>query len=97
MPYVLKANKKEIEVRINRLTNFMGLSENGFDGFLNWVLDMREQIGIPHTLKEIGIDTEKSETVGKMAIEDPSAGGNPIQFTADQYQQIFLNAVNGEL
>lgn len=97
MPYVLKANRQEIETRLNRLTQYMGLSDGGFDGFLSWVLELRKQIGIPNTLAEIGIDSSKAETVGKMAVEDPSAGGNPIQFSAEQYQQIFLDAVNGTL
>lgn len=97
MPYVLKANQAAIEQRIDRLTQYMGLDVTGFNGFTAWVLQLREQVGIPHTLSEIGIDAAQAETVGKMAVEDPSAGGNPISFTAQQYQQIFENAVNGEL
>ncbi len=97
MPYVLKANQAAIEQRIDRLTQYMGLDVTGFNGFMAWVLQLREQVGIPHTLSEIGIDAAQAETVGKMAVEDPSAGGNPISFTAQQYQQIFENAVNGEL
>jgi alcohol dehydrogenase class IV len=97
MPYVLKANRLEIEQRIDRLTRYMGLTDIGFDGFMAWVLELREQLGIAHTLAGIGIDEAQAETVGKMAVEDPSAGGNPISFSADQYQQIFVNAVMGKL
>jgi len=97
MPYVLKANQNEIEQRLDRLTSYMGLAENGFDGFMGWVLALREQLGIPHTLAGIGIHETQAETVGKMAVEDPSAGGNPISFNAGQYQQIFINAVKGDL
>ncbi len=97
MPYVLKANCVEIEQRLDRLTRYMGLAQTGFDGFLQWVLDLREQLGIPHTLAALDIDLAQAELVGNMAIEDPSAGGNPIQFTAAQYQQIFTNAVEGKL
>ncbi len=97
MPYVLKANRSEIEQRIDRLTRYMGLSETGFDGFMNWVLEMRKQLKIPHNLADINIDTDQAESVGKMAVEDPSAGGNPISFSAEQYQQIFIDAVNGNL
>ncbi len=97
MPYVLKANRNEIEQRLDRLTRYMGLAETGFDGFMAWVLALREQLGIPHTLAGIGIDETQAETVGKMAVEDPSAGGNPISFNAGQYQQVFVNAVKGDL
>jgi alcohol dehydrogenase class IV len=97
MPYVLKANQIEIEQRIDRLTHYMGLDETGFGGFMSWVLRLRDKVGIPHTLAGLGIDTAQAETVGKMAVEDPSAGGNPISFSAEQYQKIFEDAVNGEL
>ena len=97
MPYLLQANRSEIEQRIERLTQYMGLEECGFTGFMTWVLKLREQLAIPHTLADIGIDDSRAETVGKMAVEDPSSGGNPISFSAREYQQIFINAVKGVL
>jgi len=97
MPYVLKANRSEIEERLTQLTAYMGLAEPGFDAFLNWVLELRTSLGIPHTLAEIDINTQQAKRVGTMAVDDPSAGGNPIQFNAEQYQQIFEDAVNGIL
>jgi alcohol dehydrogenase class IV len=97
MPYVLKANRREIEQRITRLTRYMGLGETGFDGFMSWVLQMRDKLSIPHTLQEIDIDKTQAEAVGTMAVADPSAGGNPISFSAMDYQQIFTDAVNGNL
>jgi len=97
MPYVLQANRSEIEARIDRLTRYMGLEKTGFEGFLAWVLELRTQLDIPHTLAGIGIDDAQAELVGKMAVEDPSAGGNPISFNAEQYQQIFSDAVAGNL
>lgn len=96
MPYVLKANQAVIEEKLSRLALYIGL-EGSFDAFLQWVLDLRKQLGIPHTLAEIGIDAEKSELVGRMATEDPSAGGNPIAFSESEYSQLFQNAVQGVL
>lgn len=97
MPYVLKANQEAIASRIDRLTRYMGFATPGFDAFLDWVLDLRRQLAIPHTLAEIDIDDSRAETVAGMAIEDPSAGGNPISFSREQYQQIFVNGVQGVL
>ncbi|WP_281648001.1 iron-containing alcohol dehydrogenase [Parendozoicomonas sp. Alg238-R29] len=97
MPYVLKANREAIEGCITRLANYLQLEDGSFDGFLNWVLELRKTVGIPHSLSEIGIDTAQAEKVGVMATEDPSAGGNPITFTTSQYASIFTKAVNGDL
>jgi len=96
MPYVLKANRTVIAEKLSRLALYIGL-EGSFEAFLQWVLDLREQLDIPHSLAAIGIDAEQAELVGRMAIEDPTAGGNPIAFTAAEYSQLFKNAVRGEL
>lgn len=97
MPYVLKANRSAIEEKIDRLTRYMNLTETGFDGFLDWILELRAQLGIPHTLAEIDIDDGNGETVGEMAFADPSAGGNPISFSGQQYHHLFQDAVAGKL
>ncbi len=97
MPYVLQANREAIEERIQRLTRYLGLAEQNFSGFMNWVITLRKDLAIPHTLAEIDIDDSQAETVGKMAVEDPSAGGNPISFSAGEYQRIFVQAVKGDL
>jgi alcohol dehydrogenase class IV len=61
------------------------------------VLDIRTKLQIPHALSLIDIDEAKAELVGQMSAVDPSAGGNPIEFSAAQYSEIFLNAVKGQL
>ncbi|WP_207061649.1 iron-containing alcohol dehydrogenase [Motiliproteus sp. SC1-56] len=97
MPYVLKANREAIEARIVRLSRYLGLKQASFDGFLEWVLALRGQLEIPHTLTDIGIGDSGAERVGRMAVADPSAGGNPIPFDAERYSAIFCDAVNGRV
>ncbi len=97
MPYVLKANQAAIKKHMDRLTRYLDLKETGFSGFLSWVLALREELAIPHRLSALDIDDSRAETIGNMAVEDPSAGGNPIAFSADEYQRIFVDAVNGNL
>ncbi len=97
MPYVLKANRSAIEEKTDRLNRYLGLANSGFDGFLDWVIELRAQLGIPHTLAAINIDDHDSETVGRMAVADPSAGGNPINLRSEDYRRIFQDAVTGQL
>jgi alcohol dehydrogenase class IV len=96
MPYVLKANRRKIEREIERAAAYLGI-KGGFDGFFRWILALRKEIGIPHTLAEIGIDTSRLDEVAAMAIKDPSAGGNPIAFTEKQYRALAKRCVTGEL
>ena len=96
MPYVLKANRRKIEKDIERAAAYLGI-KGGFNGFLKWVLALRKEIGIPNALKDIGIDTKRLGEVAAMAIKDPSAGGNPIQFTERQYKALARKCVIGDL
>ena len=96
MPYVLKANAPAIEDPMNRLARYLDLPERGFNGVLDWVLQLRSDLKIPHTLEEIGINAEQAALVGKMAAADPSAGSNPIPFTADDYSKIFAEACRAD-
>ncbi len=94
MPYVLEFNRSAIETRIARLAAYLGL-EATFDAFLNWVLDLRRELEIPHTLGEIGIPLEGVPELAKMAIVDPSAGGNPIALTIENVTPLFEKAIKG--
>ena len=96
MPYVLKANRRAIEPDIKRAAAYLGI-KGGFGGFLGWVLALRQEIGIPHTLGDIGIDTARLDVVAAMAMKDPTAGSNPIAFTKRQYKALALKCVTGNL
>ncbi len=97
MPYVLKANREAIKERLARAADYLGLENGGFDGFQQWVLELRSELEIPHGLADIGIDDHEAERIGEMAMADPSAGGNPIAFDAETYSRIFRDAVHGRL
>ena len=97
MPYVLLANEVAVAPVLSRAAAYLDLEHRSFDGFLNWVLKLRSDIGIPDCLADIGIDDGQVARLSDMAVADPSAAGNPIPFTAAQYAQILQRAIGGEL
>ncbi len=97
MPYIVKANRGIITAQIERLGNYLRLDDPTFNGFMNWILAMRRQLEIPHTLSTIDIDESQAERIGKMSVVDAAAAGNPIAFSAERYAEIFVDAVNGSL
>ncbi|MBN8430732.1 iron-containing alcohol dehydrogenase [Microbulbifer salipaludis] len=97
MPYVLAANRVAIEEPMSRLSRYLALPSAGYQGVLDWVLFLRRDLGIPHSLGEIGIDVAQSGRVGTMAAQDPSALGNPVAFDAGSYQRLFETACVGDL
>ena len=97
MPYVLKANQTAIASRIGHLSRYLMLDDVSFNGFMNWILEMRSQLAIPHSLSAIGIDAAQATRIGAMSVSDPAAGGNPIAFDTERYAKIFTDAVSGVL
>jgi alcohol dehydrogenase class IV len=95
-PYVLAFNKKAIEPKIKRLAAYIGLKPN-FRAFMDFVLELREQCGIPHTLAGLKVDDSKVDTIVKMAPEDPTAGGNPVKLDKRAARTIFTRALEGRL
>ena len=86
-----------IEARITHLARAIGIVNPGFDSFLGWVLELRETLTIMPDLAALGIDDSQAERIGRMAKADPSSGTNPLQFTANEYQALFLRALSGDL
>ncbi|APZ44400.1 iron-containing alcohol dehydrogenase [Acidihalobacter ferrooxydans] len=97
MPYVLVFNRPAIETRLEAAARYLGLPQPGFDGFLQWVMALREQLDIPHTLAELGVDAAAAGRIAAEAEQDPSAAGNPVPVKAPELERIFLAAVAGRL
>ena len=96
MPYVLKFNQAEIEARIILLSNYLELSDRSFNGFLNWILDLRKELSIPHTLKELKIEFD-FDTLAEMALVDPSTPTNPTNMTVNDMKKLYIDSYEGNL
>jgi len=97
MPYVLEWNREALEDKMARLAAWLGLPEASFQGVLRWVLDLRRAIGIPHTLAEIGVREEHASAFAPQALNDPSTGGNPLPMSGQDFEQLYLNCIRGDL
>ncbi|WP_434361845.1 iron-containing alcohol dehydrogenase [Parasalinivibrio latis] len=97
MPYVLVANRAAIESKICVLARYLDLENHSFEAFVSWILELRETLGIPHSLADIGINDGQAEKIGLLAKSDPSDGGNPVSLSAVDYSKLFIRAVNGLL
>src|SRR5687768_2805497 len=52
MPYLLAFNRPAVEERLARLAGYIGLADASFDGFLAWIVELRQRLGIPHRRSE---------------------------------------------
>jgi alcohol dehydrogenase class IV len=97
MPYVLATNRESITGKLEVAAAYLGLEEPSYEAFFDWVVRLRRELGIPATLRDIGIDDRRQREIGEMAAADPSAAGNPLPMGSGGYQALFARAVAGEL
>ena len=97
MPYVLSFNRSLIEKKIVSICDYLYLDKN-FESFLNWILDLRKELKIPHKLSEV---IEKSkidlEMLSQMALDDPSTATNPKKLTIDDMKILYEHSISGKL
>ena len=97
MPYVLQYNKKGIEEKIIDISRYINLKSATFNNFMDWILELRSNLNIPHTLSEIIDDDKNLEKMSLMAFNDPSTTTNPIPVNAEDFLKMYINAFKGDL
>ena len=98
MPYVLTFNKSVIEKKIIKICDYLELKERSFDGFIKWVLDLRKKLNMPHKLSDVIAEKDFDlDRLSKMALADPSTGGNPKKLNVDDMKIMYQHSMTGEL
>ena len=95
MPFVLNYNRSTIEEKFTRLANFLGI-KNGFEGIVDWIIELKKDMEIPETLKDMGVNEGDEIKLAPLAQEDPSTGANPLEMTVERFQELILNCISGK-
>ena len=98
MPYVLTFNKDVIENKIIKVCDYLELRDKSFNGFIEWVLDLRKKLDLPHKLSEVIEEKDfELDRLSKMALEDPSTSGNPKKLTESDMKIMYQHSMSGTL
>lgn len=97
LPYVLAHNAPAIGPQLASIARVLDLRGDPAAAMIDWVLEFRRRLKIPHTLAQIGVTLVDPDLIGREAELDPSAGGNPQPIDAATYARLFRSAVNGDL
>lgn len=97
LPYGLKQNASAIENKMKYLGTVLGLDDPGTDGVINYVLNLRKELDIPNSLREVEIDGQHEVEIGQMAFNDPSTPTNAKPVSAQDLQNLFNAALEGNL
>jgi len=98
MPYVLTFNKDMFEDKIIKICDYLELKDRSFNGFINWVLDLRKRLNMPHKLSEVIKEKDFDiDRLSEMAFDDPSTAGNPKKLTVADMRSLYQNSFSGNL
>ena len=106
LPYVVARNCQAdssggTAEKLSRLARLLDLTPPDPDGVLRWLLDLRRDLKIPHSLSDAGIgkaaaDSHHGEIV-RMAARDPTAATNPVPLDEAECEKILAAALAGEV
>jgi alcohol dehydrogenase class IV len=96
MPYVLAYNRPAIEDGIATVAQSLGLP-NGFDGFMQWVLDLRAALKVPHTIAALNVTEDSLDHLAAEAFLDPNTPDNPRPADEAAMKQMLEAALEGKL
>lgn len=97
LPYVVVRNRAALESKVREIAIAVGLQDLRFDAFLNWILEFRSALDIPHDVQALGVEDRDIETLVDKSANDPALGGNPIELTKHDLRELIQNAIDGAL
>ncbi|WP_346017035.1 iron-containing alcohol dehydrogenase [Pseudenhygromyxa sp. WMMC2535] len=100
LPYVMVYNREAIADKMDALARWLELpvASSGFDAVLGWMIALRRDLGMPHTLEGVqGFSEDVARRLAPLAVEDPSMGGNPVPAGVLECERVFLKALVGDL
>lgn len=96
MPYVLEFNRTAIDEKISRVAAYLGLKPS-YAAFFEFVMQLREELGVPHTLGALGVENPDIALMATMSPKDPTAGGNPVPLDEAASAMLFERAIAGKI
>jgi alcohol dehydrogenase class IV len=92
MPAVLRFNRDAVADRLAAAAAYFGIT-GGYEGLYSHLMELSTSLGVPQGLSALGVEPERIDTLAAMAIEDPSAGGNPVTLTLDAAKRLYAESL----
>jgi hypothetical protein len=97
MPYVLRFNQREIKGKMGAVARFLDLPRHDCRGVVNWLLELRMELGIPATLGELGVCMNDIPTLVGRTLADANATTNPVPLDPRGVEQLFRWTIQGKV
>lgn len=96
LPYGLLQNARHLNNKLVRLCRALDLEDDDSDCLVDFLIQFRRELGVPHTLAELDIGLSDISEIGLRAFEDPSTATNAAPLDARDFEALFRAAVTGD-
>jgi len=106
LSYAIEFNAKDKvgKAQYAHAAKIIGLAGNNetelVESLVNLVKELREQMNMPHSLKEFGIEEEfflaNLDEIAKTSVADPCTGTNPREISVEEMKNLFKAVYYGE-
>jgi alcohol dehydrogenase class IV len=88
MPFVLAYNRAAIGDKMAMIAAALKLPGDPFTAVHSWILDLREEAGVPTTVTALGLSAADFDRVARLAETDICASTNPVPVAAIGFRAI---------
>ncbi|HEY3499028.1 MAG TPA: iron-containing alcohol dehydrogenase [Polyangiaceae bacterium] len=93
IPYAMAFNREVSAERLATLAEIAGAPRKDAAGFVAWLETLRAAIGIPRTLREVGVREEHLEKLVAIAVADACHPSNPCSVSEADFRALFAKAL----
>lgn len=93
IPYGMQFNIEGFEDKFRRIARTLELKEETGEAVVQYLFDLNSKIGIPHRLKDIGVQPEHLDTLADLAYADFAHPNNPKPVSRDHFRALYETAL----
>ncbi|MBY2476114.1 iron-containing alcohol dehydrogenase [Clostridioides difficile] len=96
LPIVEEENAKSAPSKFRSIAETIGMDVHNksdkecVDFVINKIKTLSEEVGIPKSLKDVGVDNPNFELLAENSMKDACAGANPVFFDKDKLIELFM-------
>ena len=97
IPYAMAFNANAVPERMAELAQVVGATPWNGVGFVTWLTQLKEAVGIPRTLMDVGVRMDQIPRLVEIAVADGCHQNNPKPVTDEDFRALFVEAITGQM
>ena len=94
LPAVMSFNEASIRDKCPEISRALNLEGRDFDAIYHWTCQLLDQLEIPRSLADIGVDTNKVSSLAKRAFSDSATATNPRKPQLEELEMILGEVIS---